>query len=87
MAGSVIGGVLGQLIPFEFEGIDFCMTALFVTIFIDQWENADRHTPALLGIAVGIICLIIFGQGSFMLPALLIASAILIMMQRKEQAE
>ena len=41
MAGSVIGGVLGQLIPFEFEGIDFCMTALFVIIFIDQWENAD----------------------------------------------
>ena len=87
MAGSVIGGVLGQLIPFELEGIDFCMTALFVIIFIDQWENADRHTPALLGIAVGIICLVIFGQGSFMLPALLIASAILIMMQRKEQAE
>ena len=87
MAGSVIGGVLGQLIPFELEGIDFCMTALFVTIFIDQWEKTDRHTPALLGIAVGIICLVIFGQGSFMLPALLIASAILIMMQRKEQAE
>ena len=87
MAGSVIGGVLGQLIPFEFEGRDFCMTALFVIIFIDQWENADKHTPALLGIAVGIICLVIFGQGSFMLPALLIASAILIMMQRKEQAE
>ena len=41
----------------------------------------------MLGIAVGIICLVIFGQGSFMLPALLIASAILIMMQRKEQAE
>ena len=82
MAGSVIGGVLGQLIPFEFEGIDFCMTALFVIIFIDQWENADRHTPALLGIAVGIICLVIFGQGSFMLPALLITSGILVITEK-----
>ena len=27
---------LGQLLPFDFEGMDFCMTALFVTILIDQ---------------------------------------------------
>ena len=30
------GALLGQLIPFDFEGVDFCMTALFVTILIDQ---------------------------------------------------
>lgn len=47
MIGSVLGGMLGQLIPWDMEGIDFCMTALFVIIFIDQWEKADRHTPAL----------------------------------------
>lgn len=38
--GSIVGGVLGQLIPFRLEGIDFCMTALFIIIFIDQWENS-----------------------------------------------
>ena len=43
MAGAVVGGVLGQVIPFSLEGIDFCMTALFVIIFIDQWEKADAH--------------------------------------------
>lgn len=61
MIGSVLGGMLGQLIPWDMEGIDFCMTALFVIIFIDQWEKADRHTPALAGLGIGIICLIIFG--------------------------
>ena len=50
MIGAVLGGVLGQLIPWDMEGIDFCMTALFVIIFIDQWEKADRHTPALAGL-------------------------------------
>lgn len=44
MIGSVLGGMLGQLIPWDMEGIDFCMTALFVIIFIDQWEKADRQT-------------------------------------------
>lgn len=39
MAGTIAGGVLGQLIPIKLEGIDFCMTALFVIIFIDNWEK------------------------------------------------
>ena len=72
MIGSVLGGMLGQLIPWDMKGIDFCMTALFVIIFIDQWEKADRHTPALAGLGIGIICLIIFGASGFMLPALLL---------------
>lgn len=42
--GSVIGSVLGQLIPFDLEGIDFCMTALFLIIFTDQWEKAQAAT-------------------------------------------
>ena len=25
----------------------FCMTALFLIIFIDQWEKAEKHTLAL----------------------------------------
>lgn len=84
MLGAVVGGVLGQIIPFELEGIDFCMTALFVIIFIDQWEKAEKHTPALLGLGVGILCLFIFGQSRFMLPALLITSGLLVLRQKKE---
>ena len=56
MIGAVLGGVLGQLIPWDMKGIDFCMTALFVIIFIDQWEKTDKHTPALAGCGIGIIC-------------------------------
>ncbi len=80
--GSVLGGVVGQLIPFEMKGIDFCMTALFIIIFIDQWEKSKIHFPALTGIIVGLICLLIFGAQTFMLPSLIIASAVLIIYQR-----
>ncbi len=87
MAATVAGAVLGQLIPFELEGIDFCMTALFVIIFMDQWKKASNHIPALAGLTCGIVCLLIFGQSSFILPALLLVSGILFFAGRKETAE
>ena len=85
MIGSVLGGFLGQIIPFDLTGIDFCMTALFLIIFIDQWEKAEKHTPALTGLGIGILCLLIFGENRFMLPALLMVSALLLLFQRKEK--
>ena len=85
--GSVLGGVLGQIIPFDMTGIDFCMTALFVIIFIDQWEHATSHKPALIGLGVAAICLLIFGKTAFMLPALLIVSGILLVMTRAENRD
>lgn len=61
------------------------MTALFVIIFIDQWEKTDRHTPALAGLGIGIICLIIFGASGFMLPALLLTSGLLLVLQKRRE--
>lgn len=78
MIGAVAGGVLGQVIPFDLTGIDFCMTALFVTIFIDQWERAKSHVPAIAGIIVAVICLFIVGTKYFLLPSLIISSVILV---------
>ena len=83
ICGSLLGALAGQLLPFSAEGIDFCMTALFVIIFLDQWEKAERHFPALLGLTVGIVCLLVFGQGQFMLPALLLVSALLVYDNRR----
>ena len=85
IVGSVLGGILGQIVPFDLTGLDFCMTALFLIIFIDQWEKAEKHTPALTGLGIGVICLLIFGENRFMLPALLMVSALLLLFQRKEK--
>lgn len=84
--GTLIGGMLGQLIKFDLTGIDFCMTALFVIIFIDQWENSTKHFPAVLGTILTILCRLIFGKTAFMLPALILVSGILILWTgRKER--
>ena len=84
MAGTIAGGVLGQLIPIKLEGIDFCMTALFVIIFIDNWEKTKNHAPAVLGLIISMLCLIIAGERSFMLPSLILVSGVLLLMREKE---
>ena len=84
MAGTIAGGVLGQLIPIKLEGIDFCMTALFVIIFIDNWEKTKNHAPAILGLIIATLCLIIAGARSFMLPSLILVSGVLLLMREKE---
>lgn len=78
MIGAVAGGILGQIIPIDMTGIDFCMTALFVIIFIDQWAKAESHIPAIVGIVIAVSCLLVVGQQYFLLPSLIIASAVLV---------
>lgn len=47
--GSVIGAVAGSLIPFDFAGVDFALTALFVVLLIDQIEKSGDFFPPITG--------------------------------------
>ena len=77
--GSVIGSVAGQLLGFDTTGVDFAMTALFIVIAVDQWRTYSRHLPALLGGTATLICLLIFGQESMLLPALGVIVLVLVL--------
>ncbi|HHW48681.1 MAG TPA: branched-chain amino acid ABC transporter permease [Clostridiaceae bacterium] len=77
VAGSVLGALIGQMIPFDATGIDFSMTSLFVVIFLEQWKSSRNHTPALIGFASGIFFLVIFGPDNFLLPSL-VATVVLL---------
>lgn len=69
--GSFIGAFLGNTISFNSAGIDFSMTALFVCIFVEQWEKEKQHLPAILGFVVSLICLLIFGAEQFLIPSMI----------------
>lgn len=47
--GSVIGALLGQLIPFDLTGIDFSLTALFVVLTIEQIKKTKDWIPIIIG--------------------------------------
>lgn len=76
--GSVIGALAGRYITFDSTGIDFSMTALFVVIVVEQWQEQKSHFPAILGAVSGLAWLLLLGPDSFILPALCTCMAILL---------
>ena len=78
LSGTLVGALLGQMIPFDFDGVDFCMTALFVTILIDQWKKCRNHAPAVIGGTSAAAFLLVFGASRFMLPSLLVTTVLLL---------
>ncbi len=72
VTGSVLGALVGSLLSFNTEGIDFALTALFVTVFVDQWLSTKKHAPALIGVGASLVCLLIFGSDNFLIPAMLL---------------
>lgn len=70
VAGATLGGLAGQLITFNTEGLEFVMTAMFVVIFIEQWLKEKKHYTALIGVLASAVCLIVFGADSFMIPTM-----------------
>lgn len=77
VTGSVLGAVAGTLIKFNTAGIDFALTALFLTVFIEQWLSAKKHMPAIVGVLASVLCLIVFGNENFLIPAMLIIALVL----------
>ena len=87
VAGSILGSLAGSLLPLNFEGIEFVLTALFVTIFVEQWLSTKDHGPAIVGVAATALCLLIFGKDVFLIPSMAAIAAILILMRRRESHE
>lgn len=70
LAGTTLGAICGQLIPFDATGIDFVMTALFIVIIIGQWEKEKSHIGTLCGLGISLVCLVIFGPDRFILASM-----------------
>ena len=81
--GCLLGGVVGSMITFDTTGIDFSMTAFFITVVIDQWRDTKDHIPAICGFIVTAACLIFFGADHFIIPALLGITACLLLFRRR----
>ena len=70
ITGATLGGIIGGLVSFDTHGLEFVMTAMFVVIFLENWLKEKRHLPALIGMAVSVVCLVVFGADTFLLPTM-----------------
>jgi Predicted branched-chain amino acid permease (azaleucine resistance) len=80
--GSALGGLLGAAIPFNTKGIDFALTALIVVIFVGNWKTQSNRLPAVIGVACSAVCLLIFGQSSFVIPSMAVIITVLTIMRK-----
>lgn len=66
--GALLGSLIGQLLPFNLDGLSFVMTAMFVVLFMDGWKTKS----SLIGLILPTICLLIFGPNQFIIPSMIL---------------
>ena len=87
VASATTGGIIGSLLKINTDGISFVMTAMFVVIFMDQWLKEDQHLSSLIGLGVSLICLLIFGADSFMIPTMITIVVLLTVLRHRLERE
>lgn len=78
IVGCVLGNLAGSYIPISFEGVEFVLTALFVTLFVEQWLGSKNHLPALIGVGCTVVCLAVIGKDYFLIPSMVLIAVLLI---------
>lgn len=77
VCGTLLGVLAGTIIKFNTAGVDFAMTALFITVFVEQWKSTKNHWPALIGVISSVVCLLIFGSDGFLIPTMIVITVLL----------
>lgn len=81
--GSVVGGLIGSILPFQAQGVEFSMTALFVVIFMEQWWSAQNHLPAVIGVVCTVVCRLLFGPAQFIIPSMILITAVVFLAKKQ----
>ena len=85
--GCTLGNLAGTYIPISFEGVEFVLTALFVTMFVEQWLSTKNHLPALIGAGSTILCLAVFGSEIFLIPSMALIAVLLTVTRKTGRRE
>lgn len=87
--GSLLGALVGRESSFNTKGVEFAMTALFITVFVEQWKSTKEHAPAIIGVVSSLICLFVFGAEDFLIPSMILITLCLSLKKKyraKEEA-
>ena len=70
--GGMLGALVGALVPFDFKGIEFSMTALFAVILVDRIRAGGKAAAktAAMGAAIALVLLFVLGAETFLLPSM-----------------
>jgi 4-azaleucine resistance transporter AzlC len=75
ITGALAGAFAGTLLPFNFEGVSFALTALFVVLMIEQIMRVKRIFPFVISALAAILAVALLPARGSLLPALAAAFA------------
>jgi 4-azaleucine resistance transporter AzlC len=81
--GSVVGAVLGNILPFNYKGIEFSLTALFIVLSIDLYNKSKLHKPFLISLVIGFLGMLVFPSDKMLVLSLFLAAIILILFKKQ----
>ncbi|OQY36706.1 MAG: AzlC family protein [Spirochaetaceae bacterium 4572_7] len=72
--GSTLGAILGSVISFDFPGIDFALTALFIVLTIEQIKAIKKVLPFLIPIIIVALIYILKIDGDVLIITIVLSS-------------
>lgn len=81
--GTFLGGVLGNFLTFNTQGLDFVLTALFVVLFVEQVTAKENRIPGIIGLTCTVVGLALFGSGQFVIPSMGLILAVSLIRRKK----
>ena len=83
LLGSAAGALAGGVLPFDSTGMDFALTALFVVLFLEQWQRRGNRPAGLIGLGCAALSLLLFGADNLVIPAMILLLLVLLGGRRK----
>lgn len=72
ITGVSVGAILGSIVTFNTQGLEFAMTSMFIVILLEQILKEKSHLPSIIGLICSTLALIIFGKNSFLIPSMIL---------------
>ncbi len=86
VSGTLVGSLFGRMLQFDMRGLEFVMTAMFVTIFMEQWTKEKSHNASIIGLVLSALGLAVFGAQDFVLPVMVAMLIVFTLIRKKEKA-
>ena len=83
--GGVIGFFVGVAVPFDFTGVDFALTALFVVLLIEQWRNCAEKLPFALAGICAVVAVLLVGPKHMLIVSFVASIVMLILFSKRVQ--
>ncbi len=71
--GSTLGAVVGAMLPWKMDGIEFALTALFVVLMVEQMLRVKKPSPFIIAALVSTLAVLFIPEKAALLVALAVS--------------